>query len=516
MPQYNRPEIDLSMRMALALELLTPIPERQWGRATELARLYDVSRQFLYEIRDRVLQAAADALSPRQPGPQPLGQEIVIDRAFLRRAIVVLAILKGTVRDIQQGLVLLFQVPRSVGHISQTLQEVGAAAAQDNERLLLPLPVLGEADEIFQGRRPCLTVVDGRSFLVLHLSPEEARDGTTWGVTLLDMQARGIQFQDLASDGATGIRAGVQEARIMVPLRPDLFHLLREGTRLGRRLERAAYRALEVAERVRRAEREAQAPKRRQGRPLKVELSREQAEAQEQRAITIYDLFTWLVAEVRQGLEPIDASGHLTTAAQARATVEAAAALLQELGVKEVTAFAQKLQEHLEELLAPLAWLEQSLSVWRAGLDAETASFIGWAYLHLQALALDTKKDFPPALQPAMQAFWETMALFHRSSSLAESLHSWLRPYLQIHRGMPRWLLSLLQWCWNHHLFQRGKRAGQSPIELAGAGEALTLAEALEQLLWPKLNMPTPADRQASTATAPERLLWPELVPTVA
>lgn len=174
------------------------------------------------------------------------------------------------------------------------------------------------------------------------------------------MPARGIQFQDLAGDGATGIRAGVREARIMVPLRPDLFHLLREATRLGRRLERAAYRAIEVAERVRRAEREAQATKRRQGRPLKVELSREQAEVKEQQAITIYDLFTWSVAEVRQVLEPIGARGQLTTAAQARATVEAAAALLQELGVKEVSAFAQKLLEHLEEPVTPLVWLEQS------------------------------------------------------------------------------------------------------------------------------------------------------------
>ena len=516
MPQYNRPEIDLSMRMALALELLTPIPERRWGRATELARRYDVSREFLYEQRDRVLQAAANALAPQQPGPRPQAQEIVIDSDFLRRAVTVLALLKGTVRDIQQGLSLLFRVQRSVGHISQTLQEVGATAANDNESLLVPLPVLGEADEIFQGRRPCLTVVDGRSFLVLHLSPEEARDGTTWGVTLLDMQARGIQFQDLASDGATGIRAGVREARMMVPLRPDLFHLLREAARLGRRLERAAYRAIEVAERVRRAEREAQEIKRRRGPRLKVAVTRVEAEAKEQQGIACYDLFAWLIAEVRQGLEPLNPAGCLTTAAQARATVQTAVELLREIGPKEVTALAQKLLEHLEELVAPLAWLEQSLTLWRAGLDTATASFIGWAYLHRQALALDTKKDFPPALQPAVQAFWETMALFHRSSSLAESLHSWLRPYLQIHRGMPRWLLSLLQWLWNHHPFQRGQRAGQSPIELAGAGEALTLAEALEQLLCPQLNVPTAGGRLALEAAMTERMICPELVPAVA
>lgn len=71
------------------------------------------------------------------------------------------------------------------------------------------------------------TVVDGRSFLVLHLEPADARDGTTWGVTFLDLQARGLQFQELISDGARGIQAGVREAQLAIPLRQDLFHVVR-------------------------------------------------------------------------------------------------------------------------------------------------------------------------------------------------------------------------------------------------------------------------------------------------
>jgi hypothetical protein len=65
---------------------------------------------------------------------------------------------------------LLFNIQRSVGYISETLQEMGAAAAAYNAQVRIPLPVLGEVDEIFQGRKPCLTVVDGHSFLVLNLS----------------------------------------------------------------------------------------------------------------------------------------------------------------------------------------------------------------------------------------------------------------------------------------------------------------------------------------------------------
>jgi hypothetical protein len=53
--------------------------------------------------------------------------------------------------------------------------------------------------------------------------------------------------------------------------------------------------------------------------------------------------------------------------------------------------------------------------------------------------------------------------LFHRSSSLAESLHSWLRPYLQIHRGMPQWLFPLLQLFWNYHEFEQGNVPAAAP-----------------------------------------------------
>lgn len=80
-----------------------------------------------------------------------------------------------------------------------------------------------------------------------------------------------------------------------VPLRLDFFHLLQEPQKITKRLERKAYRAIESAERARRAEIEAQAPSRRRGRPLTVKIPRSQAETQEQQAIETHDLFVWLM-----------------------------------------------------------------------------------------------------------------------------------------------------------------------------------------------------------------------------
>ncbi|MCP4456267.1 MAG: hypothetical protein GY809_32820, partial [Planctomycetes bacterium] len=164
-----------------------------------------------------------------------------VDKAVIDRAIAILPMLKGSIRDIRLGLELILGVTRSVGYVSETLAEAGEQATVYNLGIRVPLPILGEADEIFQGRKPCLTLVDGRSFLVVNLTPAQSRDGTTWGVTYLDLIERGIQFHDLACDGGTGLRAGVREAELAIPLRPDLFHILQDAHRLRRRLEAAAY-----------------------------------------------------------------------------------------------------------------------------------------------------------------------------------------------------------------------------------------------------------------------------------
>jgi len=483
MSHYRIPELDLSTRIEIGLEMSREIPKREWGRATELARKYGISRTLLYQLRDRVDEALAKALLPRKPGPKPEGEELVIDRDFIRLAVTVLSMLKGSVRDIQLGLKLLFSVSRSIGYISETLQDVGAAAADYNDSIRIPLPMLGELDETFQGRNPCLTVVDGRSFVVLNLTAADRRDGTTWAVTLLDLQERGIQFHDLVSDGAKGIRSGVEDAELSVPLRPDLFHLTQDAHKIAQRLERIAYGAIKTAERARRAERERQTPKRRPGRPLEVDVSLDDAVEEEEGAIYTYDGWRWLWGEARRALEPLNEKGQLTTTKEARETMETAMELLQEIGREDVTDFALGILDRLDDLLAPLIWLEECLAPWCEEVDDETEALILWAWRHRETLDLEPGEGFPESQQRVVKAFWEILALFHRSSSLAESFHSWLRPYLHIHRGRPQWLFPLLTLLWNHHIFQRGKREGKSPLELAGVDEVPPLSEVLSQLL---------------------------------
>jgi hypothetical protein len=480
MAEYRVPEFTLEQRIDVALQMLEPA--REWGLVSKLADLYGVSRTLLYEIRNGVWQAIVETLLPRDAGRPAQVTTLTVDKAFIDRTIAILPMLTGSVRDIRTGLDLILGVTRSVGYISETLTAAGEQATAYNLGITVPLPILGEADEIFQGRKPCLTLVDGRSFLVLNLTPAESRDGTTWGLTYLNLVERGFQFHDLACDGGTGLRAGVREAELAIPLRPDLFHIFQDAHRLTQRLERKAYKAIETAERARRAALEARGIIRRPGRRLKIKVPLPQAEVEEAQAIEVFDTWSWLRGEIRQTLEPITPTHHIVSVAETQATLETALELLKELNHSDITAFADDLQEKIPELLAPLEWLEQQLAPVLKDLDADTQAFVIWAGQHRQALDLNIDTDIPEALRSVVRTVGETLSLFHRSSSLAESLHSWLRPYLQIHRGMPTWLLPLLQLFWNHHQFERGKRAGNSPLELAGVKNVSSLKEVLARL----------------------------------
>lgn len=277
----------------------------------------------------------------------------------------------------------------------------------------------------------------------------------------------------------------MREAELAIPLRPDLFHILQDAHRLTQRLERAAYQAIETAERARRADLEARGIIRRRGRRLKIKVPLPQAELEEAKAVETFDNWCWLLGEIRQALEPITPAYRIVSVAETQAALETALELLKELNHPDITAFADDLQEKITELIAPLEWLEQQLTPVLKNLDAATQAFIIWAWQHRHALNLNIDTDVSEALRSVVHTVWDTLGLFHRSSSLAESLHSWLRPYLQIHRGMPKWLLPLLQLYWNHHRFERGKRAGSSPLELAGVQDAPSLAKVLDQLFRP-------------------------------
>ncbi len=248
MPNYRLPELSLSTRIELALEMIKPIPEREWGWATKMAEKLGVSRKFLYDLRAQGLDALTEGLSPQKTGPKAEISSLEINKGFIQRSIAILPLLKGSVRDIQHGLGLLFGVDRSVGYISQTLQAAGERAKQHNQSIEIPTPILGEADEIFQGRKPCLTVVDGRSFMVVNLTPADSYDKINWGVTCLELMERGVEFHDLACDVARAFELASKKLNFQLLCIRICFICCKQ--KLNKRLENTAYKAIMTTERA--------------------------------------------------------------------------------------------------------------------------------------------------------------------------------------------------------------------------------------------------------------------------
>ena len=477
MTQYRVEQLDVSTRVEIGLKMVMSSAERGWGWVTEMAAAYGVSRQTFYDVRDDVRAVLEHAVKPQAPGPKPTNEMLNVDAEYIRWATTVLAMQKGSTRDVQLGLALLFGVKRSVGFISETLNAVGQSAADYNAQVRPDQPIQGEADEVFQRMVPCFTVVDGQSFMVLNLSAEADRSGETWAKTFERLAKQGIEFQDIVSDNASGIRRGLREAGLDVVWRLDVFHVVQEGHRISQKLENAAYKAMRQADRAQAYAADQTKGKRRVGRPRQAVGTISETDQQQTLAIAQFDLWTWLLSEVRFALEPVHGD-QLNASATARQALEAASELMQALDQPDITAFATRLLKNLDVLLDPLRWLERQVADWQATLDPADEALIVWV-CRCSAVAVD---ELPERLHLAAQAYDTALALLHRASSHVESFHSWLRPYLHIHRTLPDWLLPLAALFWNHPVFQRGKRAGHSPVELAGIDAALSLQAVLRHV----------------------------------
>jgi hypothetical protein len=464
----------ISLEERLELGCTSLLFAGEYGLISGLARQYGTSRQFLYTLRDRSRTALEQALTPGQSGRPPLDQRLVVDQRTLERAVLVLnQIAHASVRATQACLAEILQVERSVGTIDAVLAEAGRRA-----QALQPVPVQplqAVADEIFAGRRPVLEVVDQRSGLVAVLAPVAVCDETSWGCTWLDLHARGVGVASLAADGATGLQAGAHAAGLP-PVRLDHWHTLRDLGRVQHLVEAAAYQQLTVADRAERAAAAAHyaaehGHRPRRGRPLQAPTDPASVAAAGRAAdaaVQWADAVTYLLTTVRAVLPPLDPStGRVHESAEVVSELGAAAVLLRELGGLAVRA-AILLEQRAVGLARYLDDLAATLAAPRAVLDTATVTCLGWAWQHRAALGLTDAAVAWPAAPDAARQVWAALDGALRGTGMVENLNSILAFARTAHRGLPVPVLALFAVYHNQHVFARGRRAGHSPLELAG------------------------------------------------
>ena len=427
-----------------------------------------------------------EALAPRKPGPVANSLLLEIDRAHLDQSILALGMVgHASERAIAECLGTILGVEPSLGYVSGVLTRASRAATQFNQTLRLPLPDAEVGlDELYAQKKGKLVAIHPDSLLILALKETQRVDGRSWGETMDEMASRGVQIARVASDGGAAIRAMV--ARLdRVAHHLDLWHALRHVGRSVGALERAAYKAIakEEEERRKKAGRLPNSPM--MGGVVHEDYHRARREATV--AIERYEALRLLAAWARQALDPIEASsGRVRTRQECLGELHAATELMRELAVPVarkladhldsagpgLLAYVDRLQLLVEEIVAELGeqgvgylcreWqLERNLDNPRAEDKVNRQK----AYLRAHLICLLYWTD---DYSRARKRVARTLGSALRGSSLVECVNSLLRPYAELRKSLGQAFLDLFSLYRNAHIFQRGKRAGASPFQLAG------------------------------------------------
>ena len=248
---------------------------------SELAKKNETSRKFIYQQKKKAQAGINQAFSEKKDSDVlfyiPVTKAWII-QVVLSLVLVCHASFRGVIvffRDI-------FDDKISLGTIHTILQEaIGDAQSLQEKEDLSPIKAASN-DEIFQGNQPVLAGVDLDSTYTYLLAKETHRDGTTWGVHLLDCKDKGFDPDFTLCDGGSGLRAGQRDAMPDTPCNGDVFHIEMAMGKVCRKLENKAYRAIQAVDKINKAESKKEEP-------TMDEL--EKSIIKEQEAIEIYDTF---------------------------------------------------------------------------------------------------------------------------------------------------------------------------------------------------------------------------------
>lgn len=406
-----------------------------------LVTRHGVSRPLVYRHMHKASAALDDLFSPAQTGD---GEEVLftlpITRRWLKQATLGLTMIgHASMRGVMEFMRDLVGVSISLGTVHNIHQEAAQQAISINDGVDLSAIRVGLHDEIFQRSQPVVAGIDAASSYCYLLAAEDHRDGDTWAIHLLDLQARGLHPDYTIADAGSGLRAGQKTAWPDIPCHGDVFHIQQAFETLiniWARIARGARSTREALE-----DRLANPRRRYQEGLLVTELAAlRQTETQShRRADDLRTLAKWLERDV------------LSLAGSDRATrQELFDFIVEELHQREqedpsrIGAVRCALQNQRDDLLAFAGVLDEKL-------DAIARSAAVSPYLVRATCLLHRKPDTSGAfwqgwnrLHTAMgrqfYAVWEAvshaMGSTPRSSSLVENINSRLRNYLTLRRHL--------------------------------------------------------------------------------
>ena len=509
-PRYRRRDIKLADRLFIAGMMHIPRTLRPHSMVSWAAESFRTSRQTLYDIRDRVggALAASDEQVNDAPAPAlPVEQRPITDADQMARMILKLLFPGGMAyRPLQECLMEARGCGRSIGYISELTQEAGLRAGKILSTVqwpAKPTELVLSRDEAYFSNWPMLLTVEPDSLAIVSGDVTESANGEVWGIslalTLLCYDARRLQISE---DGASFYRKSIREALALLKeadldcevfVQNDVWHLSDAATKVQSVLDSAAEKALAKMFRHERPNTSAGIQS------LKAPRAWLKAEAIATPLVEQADETRFLIDCLHDSLELVDLrSGEIRDYEINHWLLTQTIQALTKIDHPRVQTLVTTLMDQEPHLLTFLRDLDEKLLPWRNAARAhfeepelvllfERAVARAWrldralvnGHTRLRATAaratanLDALVGRDPLSRELADRLYALLDLVVRTSCASENVNSVLKPLIWAHRHFPSrqsaqsWLNLFILW-FNMHVFQRGKRKGHSPFELAG------------------------------------------------
>jgi hypothetical protein len=482
-----------------------------YGKMTELAQTYQISRTFLYQLTWAAQHQLEDLFSD--------SQQVVVPPESLFEPLMLLARLEGncSIPSLSSILKRLEYRPNSIGYLSETFHAYGACVPSTLSMPQTQL-VFYLSDELFALQSPILITLEAQSTAILKIQLASDRCAPTWQAHFEDLRDHQFQSIGMASDRGVGLVAGYQAACQDAIWVCDQFHEFQDLFKRCHQLERQAYRAIaheqERAETFHNAKSEANLQNRLE--------QYERAQHACEQAMAKYDQLDVLLHLLREALHFCTAFGRLRTVAEVRSELTLILNWIEEIEDTKLPQILKPIRSHLDDLLVPFQQVE---SIHSELLDLMPESVVdalvlAWHHDHLSHQAHGRKQhyhqrenqqwlDFAQGLlEDQFDLFksvvFEKLDSIVKASSLVEMVNSLIRPFLHTCRGqITQETLNLIMFYHNHRRYKGGKRKGKAPIELL-TGE--TLEDDWVDLL---IQHKREAEQNASGASTPPLELVP-------
>jgi len=336
------------------------------------------------------------------------------------------------------------------------------------------------ADEIFFGKKPCLMVVEQHSLCWVSGRLAASRSGEEWVKEFRQLP----QLRQTTQDGGTGLAKGLAlvnqerqaQGRAPVAAQDDHFHVLREGTRVLRKMQGRVSRLVDKAEKLDRKMR-SKAWHTGDGRGQGAAV---QAWRRAERALDAWSAAEKAWAEVGEAVRLFTPQGALNSAERARGLLAAALPRLSDPAWSKVRRLLQRPQlltflgaarQGIAALPLPAAVVSAAVRVEGLRHRPEQVRGPGASSGALRGVLLAAGLVLSLSGAVGAQAVAGVRGVVRgvwRASSLVECLNSVARMQQGRHRKMTQGLLDLKRLAWNCREFRTGHRRRKSPYDLQG------------------------------------------------